>query len=213
MHFLITIIFCISINTGFGQKNHVDSISDQLKLKENTIYMFCRGTSSKSSLIAHGFNLMDTNITHIGIGFVDGTNIRIYNVSDNAKALKSALVIDSLGSYIGTPGVFYFSVWETNNSSEEFNRLKASLKEYASRQIVFDPFFRINADDTLYCSEFCAMVLARVNSHTYSFKPTVSILNNAIIESYLGRKKISYFPVDFFEINSNFRKMFSYKFK
>ncbi|HMI79925.1 MAG TPA: hypothetical protein VK484_14095 [Ferruginibacter sp.] len=201
------------MNTGLGQEKHAGIIRDQLELKENTIYIFCRGTASKSSLIAHTFNLMDTNITHIGIGFADGKNVRIYNVSDNAGTLKSALTIDSLESYIKAPDIFYFSVWECNNSAEEFNRLKTSLSEYASRQIVFDPFFMINTGDTLYCSEFCATVLANVNPRSYFFEPSVSILDNTMFESYLGRKKLIYFPVDFFETSSNFRKIFSYKFK
>jgi len=213
MHFLTLFLFCISMNIVFGQEKNAGITHDQLGLKENTIYMFCRGTASKSSLIAHTFNLIDTNITHIGIGFSDGKNVRIYNVSDNAGTLKSALTVDSLESYIKLPDIFYFSVWECNNSAEEFNRLKTSLSEYASRQIVFDPFFRINADDTLYCSEFCATVLASVNRRSYLFEPSVSVLDNAVFESYLGRKKLIYFPVDFFETSGNFRKIFSYKFK
>jgi hypothetical protein len=211
MHRFITVLICMAAKTVCCQ-DHSAIIGDQLQLKENTIYIFCRGTVSKAGLISRKFNLMDSNITHIGIGFAEEGKLSIYNVSDNVSVLNSAMVVDSIESYTKSPDVFYFSIWECNNSGKDFNNFKSALSEYASKNVVFDVFFRINADDTLYCSEFCARVLAKANRKKYSFNPSVTILNNVLYQSYLGREKLIYFPVDFFETSRSFKKIFSYRF-
>jgi hypothetical protein len=213
MRFTFVLLFCIFINNLFGQnKKEVAFIKQKLHLKENTIYIFCRGTTTKSSLIAHKFNLKDSNITHAGIGFIENKRISIYNVTDNSNLLKSALILDSIESYINSPEVFFLSVWEFNNTLKEFNSLKFSLDQYQNKKIVFDSFFNLNHDDTLYCSEFCASILNSIGTNKFLFKPTTISLDNALYQSYLERKILSYFPVDFFEDNKKFRQIFKCNF-
>ena len=51
-------------------------------LPKNSIYVVCRGTTLKRSLIGDGFNISNKNITHIGIGYVENDSLKIYNVSN-----------------------------------------------------------------------------------------------------------------------------------
>ncbi len=204
---------CLIIANCFAQKKKdIDSINKQIHLKENKIYVFCRGTTAKSGLIAHEFNLADTNITHVGLGFYSDKKISIYNVTDNGSSLKNALMVDSLGSFISSNDVYFLSVWECDNTLTEFEKFKTGLLENEKRKIVFDAFFNINNDDTLYCSEFCVSILNAVNNKRYHFKPRELLLNNRLYEDYLQRKIFRYYPVDFFETNKNIHRLFYCRF-
>ncbi len=75
----------------------------------------------------------------------------------------------------------------------------------------FDYNFKLNLDDTLYCSEFCSRVLNNALIEGLNFKPTKFELNNKLLESILNRKIIEYFPVDFFEMNKGFEKIYEWK--
>jgi hypothetical protein len=213
MHLTTTVILLLFFGNLFGQVFEYSKwVTEKLQFKENTIYIFCRGTNFKSGLIAHKFNLRDTNITHVGIGFCEEKKLAIYNVSDNSKISGSSLIIDSLESYINSAEVFFLSVWECSNTNEEFKKFKNILSCYKNKKIVFDPFFKINADDTLYCSEWCAMLLNKIDTNKYFFSPSSLVLNNELFESYLGTKILIYFPVDFFEGSRMFKKIFAHRF-
>jgi hypothetical protein len=205
----ILIISCIG--TFSQQTSNVALIKKQLFLKENKIYIFCRGTRSKSRLIAEKFNKKDTNITHVAIGFMNKSSLLIYNVSDNYIS-NNALRIDSLESFIGSADVYFFSVWKCNIDISGFNKIKKSCEEYSKKRIFFDASFNISDNDTLYCSEFCVNVLKKVNRKDFVFEPELIQLNNKLYESILKREYLSYFPVDFFQSNKHFTKLFEYRF-
>jgi len=206
-------LLIISALTVNGQRNsELVLIKKKLTLKSNSIYFFCRGTKSKSKLIAEKFNISDTNITHVGIGFFNNKKLMIYNVSDN-YASENALRIDSIDSFINSLDVYYFSVWRCNISLTGYNKIKSICEEYSKRKIYFDFSFTISNDDTLYCSEFCAAVLSKAKVKDLLFHPIIMDLNNLIYESILNRKSLTYFPVDFFQSNEIITKVFDYKFK
>jgi len=48
----------------------------------NHLYIVVRGTKTKQRFIAHNFNLIDSNITHVGIGLLDKKDkkFKIYNI-------------------------------------------------------------------------------------------------------------------------------------
>ncbi|MEP6673796.1 MAG: hypothetical protein ABJA78_01525 [Ferruginibacter sp.] len=207
---ILTVIFCNAIDAQ--RVKDLYNITQQSEFRENNIYIVCRGTKSKSSLIAHRFNIADTNITHAGIGFYKNGKILLYNVTDIYDHSKSALVVDSLESFVVSSDVYYLSIWECNSSPLQIKKLENICHSYGTRKIFFDASFRINDDDSLYCSEFCALVLEKLDPVKFNFKPLVIDLNNRLYEKILERKKLSYYPVDFFQQNSSFRKIFSYRF-
>ena len=204
-----------SLSTSFGQKNEYQKagiIKENVHFKENIIYIFARGTSAKAGIIADRFNISDRNITHVGIGYLDKKNILIYNVCDIGDKNKNALVLDSLESFTRGNDVYYFSVWEAAFSVKNFKKLRACLRAAISRHIYFDHFFKLQEDDTLYCSEFCIRMLQKTDSVRYSFKPVTVTLNNVFYESILDRKELVYYPVDLFEENRHLKKLFEVKY-
>lgn len=182
-----------------------DVIKD-LKLDQNTIYLFCRGTRAKSGLIAEKFNSIDKIITHVGIGYLDKEELKIYNVTD-CDSSKTALVIDNLTSFISS-GTYYLSVWKCNNTEREYLKLKEICSEYSKLKVYFDFTFTLNENDNvLYCSEFCSRVLKKTNSKKFDFKPK-KIKLEAYYQALLNRKQLLYYPVDFFENSKYFNKIF-----
>ena len=208
------LLFCLllffSLNSYCQKEEEISILKKQIRLEENSIYFFCRGTTRKSALIAHKFNKTDTNITHVGIGFLENRSLLIYNVTDNGNN-RSALLVDSLTSFILSPDVYYLGIWKMRTGLKEYENIVNTCKEYEKRKIYFDASFLISNDDTLYCSEFCALVLEKGNKK-FRFKPRSLKLNNPLYESLLDRKELIYYPVDFFEADKHFTKVFGYRF-
>jgi hypothetical protein len=57
----------------------------KIKFGESSAFIICRGTTTKSVLIAKKFNIKDRKITHCGIGLFNNGALQIFNVVDNAK--------------------------------------------------------------------------------------------------------------------------------
>ncbi|MEO7922659.1 MAG: hypothetical protein ABIR30_03215 [Chitinophagaceae bacterium] len=177
------------------------------EFSKKNIYLFCRGTKAKSGLIARNFNRADTSVTHVGIGFYDGESFRIFNVTDS-RGYLNALLVDSVTSFIAGWDVYYFSIWECSNSPGEFQEFKQVLETYATRKIIFDVSFRLKNDDTLYCSEFCAGVLNKINTRKFYFEPVKKKLDDKLFAAILEREAIIYYPIDFFTGNKKCKKIF-----
>jgi hypothetical protein len=213
--FLSTVLMFLSLGLFAQRKQEINTIKQKLQYKKNKIYLVCRGTSSKSRLIAYKFNITDTNITHVGVAFLNKGELFIYNVTDNtlSPTSRNALRIDSLASFVSSLDVYYLSLWEYNSTKKEVRKLKKACMAVSKRKIFFDASFKINNDDTLYCSEFCVAVLERTNSMEFIYSPTTKPLNNKLYETILQRQTLTYYPVDFFQINNKFTKVFDYTFK
>lgn len=199
----LLLLFSINVSPQQAIKN--------LEFKQNTLYLFCRGTIAKSGLIAEKFNNTDKKITHVGIGYLDKNKLKIYNVTD-CDSSKTALVIDSLDSFISN-GTYYLSVWKCNNNEGEFLKLKEICTSFSNRKVYFDFSFTLNENDTiLYCSEFCSRVLKQIDSRKFDFKPKKMILES-YYQALLNREELIYYPVDFFEGSPYFSKLFEINLK
>lgn len=186
----------------------------KINLKEDVLYFFCRGTKGKAGLLTKKFNLQDTNITHTGIGFYENGEVLIYNVSDVANGFNGALYVDSLQSFINNRDVYYVSVWEYKVNHTGYNTLKNTLKTSRGKYITFDRFFNISPDDTLYCSEFCINILNQLKIPELSFAASkYNLEKNILYESYLNRRELIYYPVDFFITNKKIKKIFEFHLK
>lgn len=181
------------------------------QLNKKSLYVVCRGTRSKSGLIANKFNLGDTNATHIGIGFVQNDELRIFNVT-NDNGDRYAFRDDSVRSFIGNSDVYYMSIWKIKVTNRELDRAIEFINIEKRKNIRFDYNFVINNGDSLYCSEFCVRVLEFVNNKKFSFEPTSRKIDYEIVEKVLGRKVLLYYPVDFFDKSKYFIHVRSYLF-
>lgn len=178
---------------------------ENLKFEKNTIYIFSRGTKTKSGIVAEKFNNHDKKITHVGIGFLENNELKIYNVVD-IDTCQTALVINNLKNFLNET-VYYLSVWKCNNNYADFRKLKKTCQTYSTQKIYFDFSFNLNDGNTMYCSEFCSTVLKETNPVKFNFQPKVIKLDS-FYKTVLEREELVYYPVDFFEDNNYFSKIF-----
>ena len=198
--FAITFLF-LYLNV-FSQKGAIDD----LKLNDSTIYFFTRGTKAKSAITAEKFNIQDKFSTHVGIGYFDGRQLKIYNISDENLKNESALKIDSLESFL-TSKTYYFAIYKCNNTYEELMTMQLVCESFAQQKITFDSTFEIGNGNAFYCSEFCANVIMQTNPVKYNYEP-LKLTPDAMSAAYLERQTLTYFPVDFFQGKNNCSKVF-----
>lgn len=192
---------------------NISTAIKKIEPDENSLYFFCRGTLRKSSLIAQKFNIADTNITHVALGFFEMGKPVIFHVSDNCSVPGCALRIDSLQSFLNTQDIYYFSIWQFKTDEIVVKKAKKACLEMFSKPIWFDGSFIIANDDSLYCSEFCARILNNLGEAAIKFDPITVELKNAFFQSVLERNYLTYFPVDFFQNSNLFSKLFEYRFQ
>lgn len=201
---------CFFLLLLFSINSTAQNVIKNLKFRQNTIYVFCRGTKTKSGLIAGKFNVKDRLITHIGIGFVENDVLKIYNVID-CDSSKTALITDNLKSFV-CDKAYYLSIWKCKNNLQEFLRLKEACYKQSRPKVYFDYSFNLNDNDNnLYCSEFCYRMLKTANSVKFNFYPHKKKLES-FYRAVLRREELLYYPVDFFQSNKNFTKIFETNF-
>jgi hypothetical protein len=184
----------------------VTSVYSQCIVKDNSIYVFNRSTDLKREYIAKDFNQIDTLSTHIGIGFKTKEGYLIYNVSNDKVIDGTALIVESLESFISIENISYYSIWKIKLKSKEFLKFKKVLKYYKGIEVTFDYDFTLKNDNRLYCSEFVYNVLNDVDNLKFSFKPKTVELN-PFYGSALKREVFKYIPVDFFQTLGLFIKI------
>lgn len=188
----------------------IEKARSQMSKEQSAIYLFTRGTKRKASLISLTFNDTDQYSTHAGLGFYLNGKEVIYHVSDHYNIHRSSLHVDSLAGFLSGEDVFYCSIWKLHADQNTLNKLLLSCDSISKRKISFDATFTLGENDSLYCSEFCAYMLKTINLY---FQPSVRILDNSFYESVLQKKILEYYPVDFFQQDRHFNKIFEYHLK
>jgi hypothetical protein len=120
-------------------------------------------------------------------------------------------VIDSLSSFRRSADIYYLSIWECYTGRKTVVEINNLCKIYTTKKISFDYSFTLDNADELYCSEFCSTILNSVHPRKFDFKPTAISLDNELYEAILKRKILIYYPVDFFETNQKFKKIYEWK--
>ena len=188
---IVFLTFVFSLNT-VGQK-----------LDKNAIYFVGRGTLSKKELIGDRFNLYNKELTHIGLGLVTNDTLYIYNVSSDKKEKNSSLIVEKLPDFKNVNDIFYLGIWEYKCKGSNINKIKSEIKKLKTKQISFDRKFILGDDNQLYCSEFVFKMTSLIKE--LNFKPSVKELNK-VEQQFLGVKKLTYIPVDYFLSNKNIIK-------
>ena len=189
---------------GYSQyQGMIDSIHVLIANNPKDVFIICRGTQGKRNCISKVFNYTDSNISHVGLGIYIGNQLRVYSVEDINHGV-SALKCYSLEQFLYPADLFYCSIWFASSSRIEWRRIKRYCKQYFKRKIGFDYQFTLGNGDFLYCSEFCAEILNKAFVGKLEFKPC-HILLNGLYEALLGRKNLTYYPVDFFQQSGFFR--------
>ncbi len=171
--------------------SYISQYTPAFKQPEHHIYFVGRASLQKSALIAKEFNLADTLISHVGIGIQEREGLVIFHVEDKPN---NALVKSTLPEFVRNQE-FYYCVYALPVSKEEIGKLKNILANH--KPVEFDNQLMLG-NQALYCSEFCFNVLISLDPQKFRFIPVTKLIENPFIASYLGRKSITYVPVDFF---------------
>lgn len=197
---LLTVFFYGNI---FAQKH--ESFKNY---SDKAIYLVCRATYSKTEVIAKKFNIQDTLITHIGIGFLQNDSLKIFHITPKKfEKKKSSLVSENLFSFTESSDVFYYSIWSKEISRKKMKNFKKNLSKMKELYISFDTEFKMKNGNLLYCSEFIYDILlkskiGRKNLNSFPIKKELV----SFYELILQRKILSYIPVDFFQQDTKFKK-------
>lgn len=202
------IIFCfltlLASATLYSQES---SKIDSLVFRKNSVYLVCSGSVQKQALIAEHFNIADKNATHVGIGIMVDRDLTVYNVNNDSGA-NSALSAQNFHSFIESGDVRYWSIWEYKSTQKQIQKLKKLLVNQLAHKVEFDMDFDLS-NNKLYCSEFCSNALRMWNPKKFAFQVTKKNLSS-FYKRALNRDTLHYYPVDFFQVNAGFKKIYEY---
>jgi hypothetical protein len=180
---------------------------DKLEMSDNAFYMVSRGTDSKSGIIAGVFNTVEYCSTHVGIGLIENGMLQVYHVENNRDGQQTGVVCESIQSFSSCKGAIYLSVWKYDLSIQEIQLLRRVLMAYTQKNITFDYDFNPNDNEKMYCSEFCVKVLKAINAVAFNY-PLTTVSLDSLYSFALGRDILNYWPVDFFELDHRFNKIY-----
>lgn len=203
-------LFLLSNNLSRAQRcNDISEQNLPVHFTEEMIYIVCRGTKSKQGIISKNFNLLDKNITHIGIGIFIKNKFKVYNVTNDIGYKTNSFVIETLESFLNRQDLRYCAIWSLKRPKGLRQRIIENCESYRDKFIYFDNVFNLNNGDSLYCSEFVVKIL-NASGIKPSIKPTLKILNDYFLEQISGQKQISYYSVDFFLNFRSIKKIYEY---
>jgi hypothetical protein len=140
--------------------------------------------------------------------------LTICHVTTGAQKNGSALISEGVTDFFSVPGIRYGTIWSARCSIKQWMNVQKAILNYSSHVISFDQNFRLdNGPDTLYCSEFCARVLEQALGNDFSSQPLSKMLHNPFFSEVLQRKQFNYFPVDFFQVDGLFTKIWERRFE
>ncbi len=182
--------------------------SQNYKIDEkNAFYLVCRSTKTKKHIIAKDFNVTDTLVTHVGIGFISNEGLSIFHVSNDKKnSRNSSLIKENLKQFLSDKQVSYYSIWQYKLDANLVKELKKNVNKTHTNNVEFDYSFDLD-NNKLYCSEFVYKVLRDFGKQKFKFSTKVKSLN-PFYTMALKRSKLKYIPVDFFIKDSNFKKVY-----
>lgn len=192
-----------------GQLRLTDSVLERIHKDRHAVFLVCRATKAKTNLITRTFNSRDSTITHVAIGIIRNGKFKIYSVEDRVTP-ATALRVGSLQNFLQPADIIAFSLWKALVSGRERRKIKKGLKSYNRKQVVFDYSFKIGNGDSLYCSEFCVLILQEAGIERFSFLPR-KIEITGLYEAFLKRKQLVYYPVDFFQETTVFTRLIEKK--
>jgi hypothetical protein len=200
IYIFLSIFFVVSCSN----KNR---IFKDLNLNEKKIYLFFRGTETKEGIIAKKYNIINKDISHVGIGYFhkNENEFLIYHVINSNK--DTNLEISSLNTFFieNDFKTVYCSIWEITNK-QKTDRIISILNSYKEREIKFDLLFTGKNDNKLYCSEFIVNVLNEIDSVSFTFKKQKMKLK-PLYSKILKKDTLYFYPADIFILNPFFKNI------
>lgn len=193
--FIVLMGLCLTL--GCSEK---DSVPIPKIPNEQVIYLVYRGTHSKQGVIARGYNIYNTKVSHVGVLIRCQKRWKVYHVI-NTQGSSSALVAESLHRFLENDGsnLFHASLWKIKSVHATGQHSVCDYVAQLNRGLVrFDYSFSENDPRQLYCSEFVYQALRRADSSYGQINPRTVPLN-PIHAQFLQKDSLCYYPVDLFQ--------------
>ncbi len=192
----LALLFCMCSSDTYSQlQKWIDSSRKILLTDTQSVYMVGRGTATKAGAMVQSFNCNHNMLTHIGILYFEHGEEKIVHVTDHYETGSTAIRKENLCKFLEVDEVNYLGIWKIPLTAGQRKNLITTAEDYTKRNIVFDMGFNIRHDDSLYCSEFCARMLAIAG---FNLLPETRPLQTPLFKRILDRELITYYPVDFF---------------
>jgi hypothetical protein len=113
-----------------------------------------RSGSDAISALFRKVNTKDKSYSHAGIVFIENGYPFVYNCIGSASDPHELLKRDSLKAYIDPYHNLGYAIYKYHLSAGQIEKLHATVIQYFKERRTFDPYFDLQTDSSLYCTEF-----------------------------------------------------------
>ncbi|HEX9981414.1 MAG TPA: hypothetical protein VGB50_12705 [Flavobacterium sp.] len=177
------------------------------KLDASGVYLLYRGTYTKEGLAVRDFNICDPDATHVGLLFFD----KYWTVAHvMSSKTENDFLLQDISEFLSDENhIKYVSLWEVPSfTTTERHQLFKVLDSLKKEKVKFDLTFSNLPDDKLYCSEFVYFALSKAKKGCFSFQQSRKKLTQ-VQSLFLKRDSLDYFPVDMFQKDQRFKKIYA----
>lgn len=150
-----------------------------------------RSGSDAISALFRKVNTRDKSYSHAGIVFIENGYPFVYNCIGSASDPHGLLTRDSLNAYIDPYNNLGYAIYKYRFSTGQVDRLHATVVQYFKERRVFDPYFDLQTDSSLYCTEFVyKAVIAATGDKKYLPTTHAANFNFVSVDNLFLRKDI-----------------------
>lgn len=117
-------------------------------------------------------NNKDQTYSHAGLIFIENGYPFVYNVIGNAHEPNASIKRDSLNSFISGYDNLGFAVYRFALNNKQIKSLHRQSINYYLEKIKFDPYFDLETDQELYCTEFIYKAITKATGDNNFFPYT-----------------------------------------
>lgn len=180
-------------------------------LKDDKVYLFFRESESKLGYISQSYNINNINYSHVGIGILKNNALRIIHILPNNFKDKNDLKIDSYNDFFNPQkdNIIHGTILEIRKSNKKhYKEFEVLLNSYRNKKLSFDKKFN-EFDEKYYCSELVCKLLEDLT--LFKCEKTKVKLKR-LDKQFLQRDSLSYYPVDLYFGENNFKEVLELKF-
>ena len=115
------------------------------------------------------FNRIDHSYSHAGIVMIEKGYPFVYHVLPNRKCGYGNICRDSIKRFCAANEINGFGIFRYQLPPGGVAIMKAQIKSWQSKGILFDPWFSYRSEDQLYCSEMVAKLIEKASDAPLTF--------------------------------------------
>lgn len=134
-------------------------------------------------------NSRDKSYSHAGIVFIENGYPFVYHSTGTSQDPEALLRRDSIVNYIGPYDNLGYAVYRYRLSPQQIDKLHDVTIRYFKEGRKFDPYFDLNTDSSLYCTEFVYKAMIETTGNPNYLSTTKAVNFNYIaVDNLFSRK-------------------------